>query len=66
MIILFVLAGVMYSGEYDVCDVTLSVHPHRESWKDWVSSFNISLQILLNLEFTHAKFPTVITETLTV
>ena len=25
--------GVMYSGEYDVCDVTLSVHPHRASWK---------------------------------
>jgi hypothetical protein len=27
--ILFVCVGVMYSGEYDVCDVTLSVHPHR-------------------------------------
>ncbi len=23
--------GVMYSGEYDACDVTLSVYPHRES-----------------------------------
>ena len=23
----------MYSGEYDVCDVTLSAHPHRASWK---------------------------------
>ena len=23
--------GVMYSSEYDVCDVTLSVHPHRAS-----------------------------------
>ena len=21
--------GVMYSGEYDICDVTLSVYPHR-------------------------------------
>ena len=21
------------SGEYDVCDVTLSMHPHRASWK---------------------------------
>jgi hypothetical protein len=21
--------------EYDVCDVTLSVHPHRASWKQW-------------------------------
>ena len=23
--------GVMYSGEYDACDVTLSVYPHRAS-----------------------------------
>ena len=22
-----------YSGEYDICDVTLSMHPHRASWK---------------------------------
>jgi hypothetical protein len=22
--------GVMYSGELDACDVTLSVYPHRE------------------------------------
>ena len=28
--ILFVCVGDMYSGEY-VCDVTLSVHPHRAS-----------------------------------
>jgi hypothetical protein len=27
----FVFVGVMYSGEYGVCDVTLSVHPHRAS-----------------------------------
>jgi hypothetical protein len=26
---LFVCVGVMYSGEYDVCGVTLIVHPHR-------------------------------------
>ena len=26
--------GVMYSGEYDVCDVTLSVCPHRASLKN--------------------------------
>ena len=25
---------VMYSGEYDVCDVTLSVYPHRASLKN--------------------------------
>ena len=24
----------MYSGEYDACDVTLSVYPHRASLKD--------------------------------
>ena len=23
----------MYSGEYDACDVTLSVYPHRASFK---------------------------------
>ena len=32
----------MYSGEYDACDVTLSVYPHRASLKnmpdhDWAS-----------------------------
>ena len=26
--------GVAYSGEYDVCDVTLSVYPHRASLKN--------------------------------
>jgi hypothetical protein len=30
-IVYFVCVGVMYSGENDVCDVTLSVHPHRAS-----------------------------------
>ena len=25
---------VMYSGEYDACDVTLSVYPHRASLKN--------------------------------
>ena len=30
----FFCAGVMYSGEYDACDVTLSVYPHRESLKN--------------------------------
>jgi hypothetical protein len=24
----------MYSGEYDACDVTLSVYPHRTSFKN--------------------------------
>jgi hypothetical protein len=31
--ILFVCVVVMYSGEYDVCDVTLSVHPHGQAEK---------------------------------
>jgi hypothetical protein len=26
---IFFCVGVVYSGEYDVCDVTLSVYPHR-------------------------------------
>ena len=30
----FFCVGVMYSGEYDVCDITLSVYPHRESLKN--------------------------------
>ena len=30
----FFCVGVMYSGEYDACDVTLSVYPHRESLKN--------------------------------
>ena len=32
--ILFFCVGVVYSGEYDVCDVTLSVYPHRASLKN--------------------------------
>jgi hypothetical protein len=28
---LCVYVGVMYSGEYDVCDVSLSMYPQRES-----------------------------------
>ena len=34
--VLFTLTqvGVMYSGEYDACDVTLSVYPHRASLKN--------------------------------
>ena len=27
----FFCVGVMYSGEYDACDVTLSVYPHQAS-----------------------------------
>ena len=31
---IFFCVGVMYSGEYDACDVTLSVYPHRASMKN--------------------------------
>ena len=43
--IIFVCVGVMYSGEHDVCDVTLSVHPHARGklksqllWLWWESN----------------------------
>ena len=29
VILIFFCVVVMYPGEYDVCDVTLSVYPHR-------------------------------------
>ena len=32
--IIFFCVGVVYSGEYDVCDVTLSVYLHRTSLKN--------------------------------
>jgi hypothetical protein len=31
---IFFCVGAVYSGEYDVCDVTLSVYPHRASLKN--------------------------------
>jgi hypothetical protein len=31
---IFFCVGVVYSGEYDVCDVTLSVYPQRASLKN--------------------------------
>jgi hypothetical protein len=31
---IFFCVGVVYSGEYDACDVTLSVYPHRASLKN--------------------------------
>ena len=30
----FFCVGVVYSGEYDACDVTLSAYPHRASLKN--------------------------------
>ena len=31
---IFFCVGVMYSGEYDACNVVLSVYPHRASLKN--------------------------------
>ena len=31
----------MYSGEYDACDVTLSVYPHRTSLKNMLDTVGI-------------------------
>jgi hypothetical protein len=35
----FFCVGVMYSSEYDACDVTLSVYLHRTSLKNMVRRF---------------------------
>ena len=37
----FFCVGVMYSGEYDACDVTLSVYPHRASLKNMPDTVGI-------------------------
>ena len=34
ILLFFFCVGVVYSGEYNVCDVTLSVYPHRASLKN--------------------------------
>ena len=34
----------MYSGEYDACDVTLSVYPHRASLKNMPDHGGIPVQ----------------------
>jgi hypothetical protein len=34
-----------YSGEYVVCDVTLSVHPYRTSWEVCLSTVGIELSL---------------------
>ena len=33
-IVIVFCVGIMYSSEYDVCEVTLSVYPHRASLKN--------------------------------
>jgi hypothetical protein len=39
--IFFCVVNVMYSGEYDVCDVTQSVYPHRASLKSMPATVGI-------------------------
>ena len=36
---IFFYVCVMYSGEYDVCDITLSVYPHRASLKNMLEKY---------------------------
>ena len=38
--------GVMYSGVYDACDVTLSVYPHRASLKNMPDHGGKSFKVL--------------------
>jgi hypothetical protein len=49
----FVCVGVMYSGEYDVCDVTLSVHPHWASWKVCLATVGIEPATFVNPMLCH-------------
>jgi hypothetical protein len=38
----------MYSGEYDACDVTLSVYPHRASLKNMPGHGNEDICVRVN------------------
>jgi hypothetical protein len=38
---IYLCVGDMYSGVYDVCDVTLRVHPHRANWKVCLATVGI-------------------------
>ena len=40
----------MYSGEYDACDVTLSVYPHRASLKNMPDTVGIEPTTFKSLE----------------
>ena len=57
----FFCVGVMYSGEYDVCDVTLSVYPHRASLKNmpghgWNRTYCIDIEgTRLSSEISHTR-----------
>jgi hypothetical protein len=46
----FVYVGVMYSGEYDVCDITLSVYIHTGQAETfaWIEHGGNRTRILIN------------------
>jgi hypothetical protein len=48
----------MYSGEYDACDVTLSVCPHRGSLKNMPDHGGIRTYDLWILALFHLILPT--------
>jgi hypothetical protein len=47
----FFCVGVMYSGEYDACDVTLSVYPHRASLNN-MPDYEFVLKVAVLMETT--------------
>ena len=42
----FFCVGVVYSGEYDICDVTLSVYPHLASLKNMSMNMKYEYEII--------------------
>ena len=48
----------MYSGEYGVCDVTLSVYPHRASLKHMPTTYDPTESNLRPLEYQPNDLPT--------
>ena len=51
--VFFVCVGVMYSGEFDVCGVTPSVHSHQASWNVCLTTVGIdtSPSVLYQLSY---------------
>ena len=56
--LVFFCVGVMYSGEYDVCDVTLSVYPHRAGLKICLATVGIEPTTVRRLEYQTNALPT--------
>jgi hypothetical protein len=45
----------MHSGEYDACDVTLSVYPHRASLKNMPDTVGIEPTTTVGIEPTTSR-----------